>query len=320
MGLGPALAAASDAATTRSASGDAGSQFGTAHVTVSNGLLALNTWQDPTYANEWVTGGLCQCATSMTYGAYFVRSRVTGPGPTIVELLWPLAGWPPEIDFNETGGTTDSTTATDIWARNGGQNQVHLDVDMTQWHTWGVVWTRTSLLYTIDGKVWGQFGVAADVPHQPMSLHVQQQTWCTSSYACPTQAQSAQIDWIAEFQPHTNVTTTLGPFSPGCTTLSGLLQSQILALASSIDSQGAKRVALTGFSDSTTTAKNARAVGKKRASSVESFLLSALSSLGDNGVTVTATASNETNPKAFTSTGLARNARVTVRLLQVPSS
>ncbi|HEY5438342.1 MAG TPA: family 16 glycosylhydrolase [Acidimicrobiales bacterium] len=302
------------------ASGDTGSQFGSAHVTVSNGLLSLNTWQDPAYANEWVTGGLCQCATSMTYGAFFVRSRVTGPGPTIVELLWPLAGWPPEIDFNETGGTTDSTTATDIWALNGGQNQAHLKVDMTQWHTWGVVWTPTSLLYTVDGRVWGQFDVAADVPHQPMSLHIQQQTWCTSNYACPTLPQSAQIDWIAEFNPRANYTTTVGPFSLRSSVLNETLHSQILELAASIDSQGAKSVALTGYSDSKTGANEAKAVGEQRATSVKRYLLSALSSLGDHGVTITAFAANVTNPATFTNTltGKARNARVTVRLLPKP--
>jgi outer membrane protein OmpA-like peptidoglycan-associated protein len=307
---------------TGTASGDTGSQFGAAHVTVANGLLSLNTWQDPSYGNQWVTGGLCQCGTPLTYGAFFVRSRVTGPGPTIVELLWPLANWPPEIDFNETDGTTIGTTATDIWAQNGGQNQIPLDVDMTQWHTWGVVWTPTSILYTIDGKVWGQFDVAADIPHQPMTLHVQQQTWCSYNYACPTAAQSAQIDWIAEYSPIANYTTTLGPFSARSWALNGTLKSQILELAASIDTQGAQSVALTGYSDSKTKANEAAAVGKNRASSVKSYLLSALSSLGDSGVTVTATAGNVTDPAAFktTSTGRARNARVTVRLLQTPSS
>jgi len=301
------------------ASGDTGSQFGSAHVTVSNGLLSLNTWQDPAYGNEWVTGGLCQCETAMTYGAFFVRSRVTGPGPTIVELLWPLAGWPPEIDFNETDGTTGGTTATNIWALNGGQNQVHLNVDMTQWHTWGVVWTPTSLLYTVDGKVWGRFNVAAEIPHQPLTLHLQQQTWCTSNYACPTVAQSAQVDWIVEYSPIANHTATLGPFLPRSSVLNETLHSQILALAASIDTQGAKSVTLTGYSDSKTEANQAKAVAEKRASSVRSYLLSALSTLGDKGVSVKVTAGNETNPADFTTTatGRARNARVTVRLLQV---
>jgi outer membrane protein OmpA-like peptidoglycan-associated protein len=306
---------------TGTASGDTGSQFGAAHVTVSNGLLSLNTWQDPSYGNQWVTGGLCQCGAPLTYGASFVRSRVTGPGPTIVELLWPLAGWPPEIDFTETDGTTMGTAATVIWAQNGGQDQIHLNVDMTQWHTWGVIWTPTSLLYTVDGKVWGQFNIAADIPHQSMTLNLQQQTWCTYNYACPTLPQSAQIDWVAEFSPIANYTTTLGPFSARSSALNGTLKTEILELAASIDAQGAESVALTGYSDSKTKAKDAKAVGENRASSVKSYLLSALASLDYSGVTVTTTAGNEKNPASFTntSTGRARNARVTVRLFQKPS-
>src|ERR1035437_6659709 len=114
--------------------GDPGGQFGgNAHIAVGGGLLQLNTFLDPAYNNEWVTGGLCQCGLSQTYGAYFVRSRVTGAGPTGVELLWPVANvWPPEIDFNETGGQIGSTTATNIWALSGGskqQSQVSLSID-----------------------------------------------------------------------------------------------------------------------------------------------------------------------------------------------
>ena len=93
--------------------GDPGAQWAATHVTVGSGLLQLNAWKDPAYGNAWVTGGLCQCGLGRTYASYFVRSRQTGPGPTTVHLLWPVASvWPPEIDFNETDGTTTGTSAT----------------------------------------------------------------------------------------------------------------------------------------------------------------------------------------------------------------
>ena len=134
--------------------GDPGGQFGgSSHITVSNGILSLNTFQDPNYNNEWVTGGLCQCGLAQTYGAYFVRSRLTGPGPTGVELLWPTYGWPPEVDFNETFGGTSSTSATLHYGSNNSQTRSRLTIDMTQWHTWGVIWTPTSVTYTVDGVV-----------------------------------------------------------------------------------------------------------------------------------------------------------------------
>ena len=166
-------------------------------------MLSLNTFQDPNYNNEWVTGGLCQCGLSQTYGAYFVRSRLTGPGPTGVELLWPSANvWPPEIDFNETGGNTSQTSATVHWATStnpNNQDQRSLNIDMTQWHTWGVICTPTSIVYTVDGNVWGTVSNSSEVPNQPMTLDLQQQTWCASGWACPTAPQSMQIDWVAEY-------------------------------------------------------------------------------------------------------------------------
>jgi beta-glucanase (GH16 family) len=181
--------------------GDPGSQWGAAHAVVSNGMLQLETYQDAAYGGEWVTGGVSQYGHSQTYGAYFVRSRVTGPGPTNVELLWPVAPvWPPEIDFNETGGATIGTSATVHWAP-GNQQEQHSDhtVDMTQWHTWGVIWTPTSITYTVDGVAFGTVTNPSEIPNQAMTLDLQQQTWCNSGYACPTSPQSMDIDWVAEY-------------------------------------------------------------------------------------------------------------------------
>ncbi|MGA2306290.1 MAG: glycoside hydrolase family 16 protein [Acidimicrobiales bacterium] len=178
-------------------------QFGSAHVTVNGGLLRLNTWRDPAYNNEWVTGGLCQCGFSQTYGAYFVRSRVTGAGPTEVELLWPTSNtWPPEIDFNESGSVTKSTSATLHYGTSDHLDQRTLMIDGTHWHTWGVIWTPTSITYTVDGRAWGRVTKSAEIPDQPMELHIQQQTECSLSYECPTAPESMYVDWVAEFTPN----------------------------------------------------------------------------------------------------------------------
>ena len=114
-----------------------------AHVEVNGGLLQLNAWRDPAYGGEWVTGGVCQCQVTNTYGAYFVRSRMTGAGPTQVELLWPASGWPPEIDFDETYGPVTSSMGTLHYTSNNSEIHNVVNVDMTQWHTWGVIWTPT---------------------------------------------------------------------------------------------------------------------------------------------------------------------------------
>jgi hypothetical protein len=181
--------------------GDPGAQWARSHVTVSSGTLNLNTWKDPAYGNEWVTGGLCQCGVAHTYGAYFVRSKVTGPGPSQVELLWPQGNhWPPEIDFNESSGTVDQTTATLHFGATNRQDQRALNhVDLTQWHTWGVVWTPQSVTYTVDGRVWGSVHLASEISNVPMTLDLTQQTWCSSFWACPTAPQTMQVDWVAEY-------------------------------------------------------------------------------------------------------------------------
>lgn len=181
--------------------GDSSGQFDRAHVTVSGGLLRINTYQDPNFNNEWVTGGTSLTGIAgQTYGAYFVRARLTGPGPTGVELLWPDAPvWPPEIDFNETYGSTTATSATVHYTSANSQIPKSLNIDMTQWHTFGVIWTASSITYTVDGNVWGTVTQQNAIPNIPMHISLQSQTWCSAGWACPTAPQSMLVDWVAEY-------------------------------------------------------------------------------------------------------------------------
>lgn len=183
--------------------GDPGGYFDQAHVTVSSGMLQFNTWQDPNFSNQWVTGGACLCnLPSQVYGAYFVRSRLTGPGATQVELLMPDANvWPPEIDFNESYGGTSSTSATDHYSSANSTVYKTLGVELTQWHTWGVIWTASAIYYTLDGKVWGSVTSPGAIPDIPMHLSLQQQTWCASNWACPSSPSSLDVDWVAVYSP-----------------------------------------------------------------------------------------------------------------------
>jgi hypothetical protein len=184
--------------------GDLKGQFASSHVVVGGGLLTLNTTRDPAYNNEWVTGGVCQCGHVQRYGAYFVRSRVTGPGPNEIQLLWPASNtWPPEIDFSETGRLTVRTTATVHYTSADRLDQATITIDMTRWHTWGVVWTPRSIKYVVDGRVWATVTRTLEVPSQPMTLHLQQQTSCAAgyNYACPQRSQSMMVDWVAEYAP-----------------------------------------------------------------------------------------------------------------------
>jgi outer membrane protein OmpA-like peptidoglycan-associated protein len=321
-------------------SSDPGSQWALNHVVVSNGLLQLNTFQDPAFGGEWVTGGLCQCGVTNTYGAYFVRSRTTGVGPTQVELLWPTSGWPPEIDFDETNGALGSSMATLHFGANNSQVHNIISTDMSQWHTWGVIWTASSISYTLDGKIWAQVNDASEIPHQPMTLDIQQQTWCNvapnplSPSSCPTTPQSTLVDWVAEYSADPNSTTTststtttnpptpstsaytVRPFAANSSSLSPLLKSEVVDLANRIASGNDSNVVLTGYSDSASSQATSLAISKARAVTVERYLQQLLTDRHVNGVTIATAGKGSSKPVASnaTASGRAKNRRVVVTL------
>lgn len=180
--------------------GDPGGQFGLRHVTLNHGILSLNAWRDRQYKYHWVTGGLCQCGLKKVHGAYFVRSRVTGAGPTAVELLWPYSNkWPPEIDFNESAGSLTSSSSTIHWSPVDHIEQRHIAINMTQWHTWGLVWTPSSVSYIVDGQVWGSITNRYEITRVPMTLDLEQIALCSLHRECPTHPVSMQVDWVTEY-------------------------------------------------------------------------------------------------------------------------
>jgi hypothetical protein len=190
--------------------GQAGTTWDPSHVTVGNGLLTLRTYQDPARAgpnSPWVEGGVALWPnSSLTYGEYLVRSRVTSAtGVTQVMTLWTDTTWPPEIDFNESNGT-NSSGATEWYNGANGATQlqpgVPSGVDLTQWHTWGVITTPSTITYTVDGKTW------ATMPNYvatPTHLTLQQMVWpCADPYeTCPNSSTppevDMQIDWVAVY-------------------------------------------------------------------------------------------------------------------------
>lgn len=177
-------------------------QFAASHVIVGGGLLRLVTTHDPAFPGiAWTGGGLCQCGKPLLYGAFFVRSRITGPGPNEVELLWPQSNrWPPEVDFNETGDRDNSTSWTQHYGADNNRIQGIYRVDMTQWHTWGVIWSPTSLTFTVDGHVWGHVGASDGIPSQAMTLDLEQRPACLGPTDCVSAAETMDVDWIAEYQ------------------------------------------------------------------------------------------------------------------------
>lgn len=181
--------------------GDPNAFWGLGHVVVSGGMARLITNR---HGSKWVSGGMCLCAQPMTYGAIFVRSRVTGPGPDEAEMLWPKANvWPPEVDFNEADYHITATSWDAHYGKSNAFEQGEVKVNLRQWHTFGVIWTRTSLVFTLDGVVWGETTRRAVVPHQAMTLDIDQQAWCngTKWASCPRGAAALQVDWVVEYHP-----------------------------------------------------------------------------------------------------------------------
>jgi outer membrane protein OmpA-like peptidoglycan-associated protein len=266
--------------------GDSSGEFVRSHVTVGGGLLQLNAWQDPSYGNTWATGGVCQCNVNQTYGAYFVRSRLTGPGPTVVEMLMPQVGWPPEIDFNETRESDDNTIATLHYTSADLQIYRDLTVDLTQWNTWGVVWTPTSITYTLNGLAWGSINTPSEIPDQPMHLDLTSQTWCSSDFACPTSPQSVQINWVAEYTPTIGDSAPVGPFATNSASLSRPLEAKIIKLAGEIKRHHATSVTLMGYGDNTGSPARGLALSRRRAAVVRRFLLRRLAKLHVSGVSI----------------------------------
>jgi hypothetical protein len=182
--------------------GDPSGMFEPSHVVVAGGALQLITSHDQSLGGRWATGGTCLCGRPQTYGAIFVRSRVTGGGDDDVELLWPTAHvWPPEIDFNETGNTSSKTGWYVHFSQDNSQIAKTLRVNLEQWHTWGVIWTPTKLTFTVDGRVWGVVNDPSVIPHEAMTLDIQQQTWCGIAPECPSKPVSMLIDWVSAFVP-----------------------------------------------------------------------------------------------------------------------
>jgi hypothetical protein len=181
--------------------GDPNGRWDPANVVVSGGALHL-------MATSNSTGGVMFSGNPQTYGMYLVRMKADyEPGLRIsdIALLWPQKSvWPPEIDFFEdTGGARASYLATVHPGPDGdNSDQVHVSVasDATQWHTYGVQWTPSSITFTIDGHPAG-----ADVPNSglpawpdiPMNLALQSQNL---SGAQPSQTiETMTVACVAEY-------------------------------------------------------------------------------------------------------------------------
>ncbi len=182
--------------------GDPVGLFEPSHVTLGRDLLRIITYKDPAYGDAWVSGGVGLWAIHPTYGAFFVRSRETGTGPDDVQLLWPKDNqWPPEIDFDEMGGNAHLTNWFIHYDTPSDQVQGHKKINILKWHTWGVIWTPKKITFTVDGFAYAVVTARNEIPHIPMMLDMQQQSFCGIGPDCPTKSTAMLINWVAVYTP-----------------------------------------------------------------------------------------------------------------------
>jgi beta-glucanase (GH16 family) len=180
------------------------------HLVVHGGLLTMRIGRDPAYGYKWIAAGMSQGrSVNQTYGWWSVRFRMgKGAGTAFAMMLWPQKGWPPEIDFAEEGpgmGASRSTvTATLHYGSHNTMIHNTRRVDLTKWHTMGVIWTPGRIQYRLDGRTWATI-TGSSVPHQPMHLAIQTEvgpkgtdkTMPSSHTPSPTKL---QIDWVRVYR------------------------------------------------------------------------------------------------------------------------
>ena len=188
--------------------GDPGGYFDPGHASVGGQQLTIAGYREPARGNLYATGGVAlRGGWAQTYGRYDVRFRMDlGVGLAYVLLLWPKSNrYPPEIDFAEDNGHDRRTMFASLHPPDGSKiSDRSVGGDFTQWHTAGLQWTPSLLVFTLDGQPWANIA-GSGVPTEPMTLALQSQAWfCGQTWeACPNSSTptrvNLEIDWAVAY-------------------------------------------------------------------------------------------------------------------------
>jgi beta-glucanase (GH16 family) len=172
------------------------------NVLVRDGELRLRTRKiDGVWHSAGVSNGR---AVRQTYGKYLIRARFErGDGVRLAALLWPVSGWPPEVDFMEiTARDADRTTnvIANHYRDGSGVHRVEhrrVSSDYTRWHTVGVEWAPDLLRYTLDGVTVAT--ISDNVPRQPMKLAMQTALGSANLNARPNSTTPWKVDFVVDW-------------------------------------------------------------------------------------------------------------------------
>lgn len=185
---------------------DPGARWDPSRVAVADGVLTLTTAKA---GKRWTSGGINNArALAARSGKYEVRMRADrAPGVNVVALLWPEDNsWPPEIDFVEDrDGDREDFGAALHYQAAGKHRQIDeaQQVDMTEWHTYGVEWRPGRVIYTLDGQEWARTD-SKRVPKVPMGLAIQSNAVTKGKVKAGknTPASSrVEVDWVVGYVP-----------------------------------------------------------------------------------------------------------------------
>jgi hypothetical protein len=184
------------------------SEYDTSNVAVSGGMMSIRTYNAG--GNDWRSGGVSSAkGFSAAKGKWAMRAkfdRAYGIGYAF--LLMPKGGgWPPEVDIAEGTAGGPRVMSTLHWsASNFTDSRSNYTVDMTLWHTYGVVLSDNKAQFTIDGAVWTTIN-NANVPRVPMWIGFQAGAKAPISTATgevvgakTPQTSKIYIDWVAHWR------------------------------------------------------------------------------------------------------------------------
>jgi beta-glucanase (GH16 family) len=183
---------------------------------------------------------------AQTYGYFEMRAEL----PTDVAGAWPAfwlvpadGSWPPELDAMETLSGSPNIDYTTQHSASGGSNwsvgSANLVTDVGGFHTYGVLWTATTLTWYLDGQELFQTATPADM-NKPMYMIANMAVggWAGAPNFAST---DMYIDYIRAYglsDGSSSWTSTVTPNTPSSALAADIPSSSVLLSGSSTTSGG----------------------------------------------------------------------------------
>ena len=152
---------------------------------VRNGCLEIIGLEESFGGYNYTSASInTKASFSFTYGTIEARMKLPS-GQGLWPAFWMLGanidqvGWPAcgEIDIMEHVNSDDYISGTAHWSSSKGnrhmQDQGYSTIDVTQWHTYSVVWDEISIKWFVDGIQYHQLSIL-NAPDGMAELHMPQ--------------------------------------------------------------------------------------------------------------------------------------------------